>query len=326
MIGLLALAACEVPTAHEEKLFVDWMRKHGQMYSGTEYAHRFSIFVTTLRQIAAHDPIKAGFSLGLNHLACLTESELRARTGLLPTTKLVLGDPRPPLPWPVPDEWDWRSRGVVNPIKNQGTCGACWAFSAVAAQETQWANATGELLVLSEQNLIDCGTESFGCQGGRITDPFDYVIAHQKGQWIGEYDYPYRERDQNCRYDPSKTVERTLGWFRPAVGFNFTSNETELMAYIYANGVASTSINSAFFGFKYYSEGVFDPATTSFGGCVPDVIDHAVAIVGYGATDKPFWIIRNSWGTGWGENGYMRLVRNKNMCGVGLDVVTPVVR
>jgi cathepsin L len=212
---------------------------------------------------------------------------------------------------------------VVNPIKNQGNCGGCWAFSVIQAQETQWALVKGTLYTLSEQNLVDCVTTSFGCTGGYQAETVEWVIANQSGLFNLEVDYPFMGRDGGtCKYDPSKALAPVARYFRPTT----TLNETETAAALVQYGAQSIAIDAGMFSFRQYKGGIFSSTE-----CGTTSTDHAISIVGYGTEPNgtynsiDFWIVRNSYGPNWGEKGYVRMKRGINQCALATDVFTPQV-
>lgn len=205
------------------------------------------------------------------------------------------------------DSLDWRQLGAVSKIKDQGVvCGSCWAFSVTALTESHHFIKTKELLDLSEQQLVDCVFENVGCEGGTISETFNYIIHN--GIAASE-EYPYKEKEGKCQssYVDSTAVEMYgHAWLY--------GDEENLKLAIDQFGPVGVSINAGLKSFQFYSSGIFDD---------PDCVtspNHAVVIVGYdidNQTGMDYWIIKNSWSDKWGEAGYMRLIRNKNgICGI----------
>lgn len=216
------------------------------------------------------------------------------------------------------DSFDWRDKNVVNPIKDQGQCGSCWAFSAVQAQESKWAIVHKELLTLSEQNLVDCVTKCDGCNGGNEADAYDYVIKTQKGLWNLEKDYPYKAIDGTCQFNEEKGVAKIVSYYRPTT----TESEDTVGGALAADGVVSVAIDASNWSFQLYSSGIYDEPS-----CDPHQLDHAVGLVGFGVENNvKYWIVRNSWGTSWGEKGYIRMIRGmNNQCGIATDAIIPMI-
>ncbi|ALC42822.1 CG6357 [Drosophila busckii] len=218
----------------------------------------------------------------------------------------------------VPDSIDWRTRGAVTPVKNQGTCGSCYTFAAAAAMEGAYYLKTGSLYPLSEQNLLDCTTVSpysnMGCNGGWASRSLQYIVNN--GGIDYEYYYPYDGALGKCRYNYSyrgATARKVI---------NVAAGENNLKAAVGEKGPVAVSIYSSD-AFNNYKSGVFTDNNCNGRGT-----NHLVTVVGYG-TDSyygDYWLIKNSWGTWWGEQGYMRMARNRNnMCLVASYGVYPEV-
>jgi len=200
---------------------------------------------------------------------------------------------------------DWVAKGKVTPVKNQGQCGSCWAFSATGSIEGAYSIKTGTLPSLSEQQLVDCSSAygNAGCNGGLMDSAFKWVIA-SKGI-TSEAAYPYTARDGTCQ--GGMTPAATISTF-----YDVATNENALMTAVNI-GPVSIAIEADQQCFQFYSGGVLDNAACG------TRLDHGVLLVGYD-TDKPtgkdYWRIKNSWGTSWGEAGFVRFVRGKNQCGL----------
>jgi len=210
----------------------------------------------------------------------------------------------------VPETVDWRNKNAVTPIKNQGQCGSCWAFSAVAGIEGQHALKTGKLVSLSEQNLVDCsGPEgNMGCNGGLMDQAFLYV---EKNKGIDtETAYPYKAEDEQCVYQAKSVGAKVTGYTDVKSG-----DETSLQSAVATTGPISVAIDASSFTFQFYSTGVYDDKQC---GNQPGNLDHGVTAVGYGTQDgTPYWLVKNSWDTTWGQKGYILMSRNKdNQCGI----------
>ena len=217
----------------------------------------------------------------------------------------------------LPASIDWRMLGAVTPIKNQLTCGACWALSAIAALEAQNFFKTGRLVSLSEQNLVDCSKSqgNQGCIGGWMGYAFQYVISNNGINT--QQNYPYISKSGTCRFNRT-----TIGSTASSYVMLPSKNETALTQALANIGPISIGIDASLQSFRFYSSGVFMNRT-----CSKVNLNHAVTLVGFGTdsfTGLDYYIIKNSWGLSWGDNGYMLIARNQqNMCGIANAAVYP---
>ena len=300
---------------HEQKAFLGWMRETGNMFTGEEYQTRLGVWLSNKRLVQEHNAANAGFNLAVNKLAHLTPAEYNALLGF----KLNKAERKAAASLNVaaPTSCDWRDKGVVNAVKDQASCGSCWAFSSIQAQEAQYAIVNGKLQQLSEQNLVDCVTSCYGCNGGLMEPTYDYVISKQGGKFMLEADYKYTGTDGTCRFDSSKGTSKITGYTTVKEG-----SETDLAEKISSLGVAAIAIDASLYSFQLYSSGVYDDSSCSIAN-----INHAVGCVGYGVEgSKNYWIVRNSWGTSWGEKGYIRMVKDAgNQCGEASMACIPTV-
>jgi len=314
MLSFLFSTSLSIISA-DERRFLSYMKQIGQFFTGDEYAFRYGVFLTNLRYIRDFNKNgKRGFSIGTTPFAHLTAPEFKVMLGLKKTREVRSGRKFAAKEgFKAPEELDWREKGVVTPIKDQGSCGSCWAFSAVCAQESAWAIEHSDLISLSESNLVDCLEDCDGCGGCYPYTAYDNIISAQDGKFMKEEDYPYVEEQQKCKYDSSKSITQIGSYEIVDMG-----NENALLQAV-TQGVVSVCIDGSMTDFQLYKSGIYDDDVCSIWD-----LDHAVACVGYGksgATD--FWIIKNSWGEDWGESGYIRMVRGKNMCGITMMAVLP---
>ena len=305
LFAIFAIASSSVYVSTvDERSYVSWMREHNQFYVGDEYGLRFGIYLTNKRYIESY---RGTARLSLNKFACYTPSEYASLLGVKMTSQL----PRKSFEGKsdnYPESLDWRDKGAVTPVKDQGSCGSCWAFSAIAGMEGAWAAAGNPLLSLSEQNLVDCTTTALGCHGGLAELGLGMAKQQQDGKFMLEEDYPYVGYQQGCQFDKSKGVAHisTITMYR---------DEADLMGVVNKYGPTSVAIDALSSGFQLYTGGIYDGT-----GCSTRQ-DHAVCVVGYGSENEtPFWIIKNSWGPTWGESGYIRMLRNVNICGIGVTI------
>jgi cathepsin F len=212
----------------------------------------------------------------------------------------------------APESHDWRQKGVVSKVKDQGMCGSCWAFSAIGNIESRYAIGKNTLMEFSEQQLVDCdiGGEDQGCNGGLMDQAFNYL---QKVGVMGEDDYSYKGSDGKCQYDATKVRAKVTGQSAAP------TDEAQIKQLLFENGPYAIAINAT--PLQFYFWGIFDPYFDFI--CNPQELNHGVLLVGYGVDrGYPYWIVKNSWGTSWGESGYFRIIANKGACGMNTYVVT----
>ena len=229
-------------------------------------------------------------------------------------TKLFQVNPREKVPRRV----DWRKKGAVTEVKDQGDCGSCWAFSTTGALEGQYFVENGKLISLSEQNLVDCSDDygNMGCDGGRQEDAFDYI--KDNGGIDTEESYPYEAKDGKCRFSLTDSSGATV------TGYTTISakDEVALKQAVATVGPIAVSIDASKNSFMQYSSGVYyEPLCSSS----QRNLDHAVLVVGYGTHNgRDYWLVKNSWGEDWGMDGYIMMARNKdNNCGIATDALYP---
>ncbi|XP_047068138.1 oryzain beta chain-like isoform X1 [Lolium rigidum] len=281
---------------------------------------RFRVFWDNLRFVDAHNARAAagqeGFRLGLNRFADLTNAEFRAAflgvRGAAERAGRVVGERyRHDGVEELPEAVDWREKGAVAAVKNQGQCGSCWAFSAISSVESINQIVTGELVTLSEQELVECDTngQSNGCNGGLMDDAFDFIIKN--GGVDTEDDYPYKALDGRCDINRKNAKVVSIDGFE-----DVPENDEKSLQKAVAHQPVSVAIEAGGREFQLYQSGVFS------GRCGTQ-LDHGVVAVGYGTENgKDYWIVRNSWGPNWGEAGYLRMERNINAttgkCGIAM--------
>jgi len=219
----------------------------------------------------------------------------------------------------IPTSYDWVTMGAVTPIKNQGDCGSCWSFSTTGSVEGCHFINTHKLVALSEQNLMDCSTAqgNEGCDGGLMTDAMNYIISN--GGIDTEASYPYTAEDgTSCNYNSANSGSTLASYVNVAQG-----SETDLLAKA-AMGPTSVAIDASQDTFQFYSSGVYYSTT-----CSSTNLDHGVLVVGWGVelnnTATPdYWLVKNSWGTDWGMNGFIWMARNmNNNCGIATMATLP---
>lgn len=299
----------------EWKQFTDFQERFNKRYNNLEEMEtRFQIFQSNLRNIIIHNLDRTqNFTMGVNQFTDLTPQEfkdqyisgLKTEVGSYGCKSFSSGGSG------LPSSVDWRNKGVVNPVRDQGQCGSCWAFATTANAESVWAISTGKLLDLSEEFLVDCasgpGYYNMGCNGGQPDSAFKYMINN--GQCT-EASYPYKAG-----------VTKTAGTCQKctSAGVSFSScydvtpkDQVALAAAVSKHPVA-IAIEADTRYFQSYSGGILD--STSCGTS----LDHAVEIIGYGSQNGvDYWNVRNSWGSSWGEAGYVRIKKTSSTNDIGI--------
>ncbi|KAE9618691.1 putative actinidain [Lupinus albus] len=316
----------KIAETHLMNMYEAWLLKHGKAYNALgEKERRFHIFKDNVRFVDDHNKAtERTYKLGLNKFADLTNEEyrkmylgtrMRGSLGLISTLKKSdryvyhYGED-------LPASVDWRKKGAVASVKDQGQCGSCWAFSTVAAVEGINKIVTGKLIPLSEQELVDCNKKyNMGCNGGLMDYAFEFIVNN--GGIDTEDDYPYRASDRTC--DPKRKNARVVS----IDGYeDVPPNDEQSLKKAVAYQPVSVAIEAGGRAFQLYDSGVFT-------GICGTELDHGVAVVGYGSEDgNDYWLVRNSWGSAWGENGYIKLERNikttkKGKCGIAMEPSYP---
>jgi len=307
------------------ELYELWLAQHRKAYNGLdEKQKRFSVFKDNFLYIHQHNNQgNPSFKLGLNQFADLSHEEFKATYlgAKLDTKKRLSKSPSPRYQYSegenLPESVDWREKGAVAAVKNQGSCGSCWAFSTVAAVEGINQIVTGNLTSLSEQELVDCDTSyNQGCNGGLMDYAFQFIIDN--GGLDSEDDYPYTANDGSCDAYRKNAHVVTIDSYE-----DVPENDEKSLKKAAAHQPISVAIEASGRAFQFYESGVF---TSTCG----TQLDHGVTLVGYGSeSGKDYWIVKNSWGKSWGEKGFIRLQRNiegasTGMCGIAMEASYPV--
>ncbi|KAL0849604.1 hypothetical protein ABMA28_013863 [Loxostege sticticalis] len=298
-----------------DQLFEEFVVKHNKQYEHEEERQmRFNIFKDNLNLINQRNRNSKTATYGINRFTDMRLEEVLQKHTCL-NYKSVTDDSCPPADFspgsdPVPESFDWRDKKKVTGIKDQGQCGSCWAFSATGNLEGQYAIKHNELKAFSEQQLVDCDRNDHGCDGGLMGQAFNWL--QDNGGIESESDYPYKAKDGKCKFDKSKVVATVSG----CVAFNGT-DENVLKKILVSTGPLAIGVNAN--DFITYDGGVLED-------CQGGNLNHGVLLVGYGKEDDvPYWIIKNSWGTGWGEDGYVRVQMYQNGCNLTADIVSAIV-
>ncbi|XP_060702533.1 procathepsin L-like [Hemiscyllium ocellatum] len=301
----------------------NWKSFHNKQYEEHEKDYRRLVWEDNRRYIEQHNLEHAmgkhTFAVGMNQFGDRTFDEFRQLLSASSinkaekmTSKVFTGQQNIQLPSTV----DWRPKGYVTSVKDQGQCGSCWAFSTTGVLEGQVFNKTGKLISLSEQYLMDCSRAvgNAGCNGGSVLAGFLFI--KERGI-TSEQSYPYTAKDGNCTFNQSDIVATCKGSQRIPSG-----SEVDLAAAVATVGPISAGIDAEHRSFMLYKSGIFyEPR------CSTTKLDHGILVVGYGTENqKPFWIVKNSWGASWGNRGYVHMAKDMdNNCGIASNAVYPEV-
>jgi len=311
ILVVLAVAAFARPESEYRAAFLKFVKDNGKSYSQAQFTQRYNVFKSNMDFVDTWNTL--GYhTVGINKFADLTITEFSA---IYNGMNVVSNATYTYVPSVTAATVDWRTKGAVTPIKDQGQCGSCWSFSATGGLEGAHFLAKNELVSLSEQNLVDCSVAegNEGCNGGLMTQAFDYI---KKNKGIDtEASYPYTATGPNaCKFKPADIGSTLTGYTNIASG-----SEADLVAKI-TEGPVSVAIDASHSSFQLYQSGVYyEPA------CSATALDHGVLAVGYGTDGtKDMYIVKNSWGVSWGNKGFIEMSRNKNNnCGIATMSTIP---
>jgi len=322
---LAALGVCKGET-DVRKAFEDFVAKYHKSYdSEEEQESRFQIFAENLRQIEKHNKEGHSYQLGVtefadkkqeeftvDHVGCMTKNQK-------PWSSLpYLGREEFDEEVTLPKSLDWSKKGAVTDVKNQGRCGSCWSFSTTGALEGAWKISSGQLVSLSEQQLVDCAKNgNMGCQGGSMDLAFEYLEKHSVCK---ENSYPYLAKQGTC-HESNCSVAVPKG---SIVGFkDVDSQNMKALMQAVSKQPVSVAIEADQMAFQLYKGGILSQKCGK-------KLDHGVLLVGYGTENgMDYWKVKNSWGADWGENGYIRLKRGvpkDGECGIKDQPSYPIVK
>nr|CAA84378.1 cysteine proteinase [Vicia sativa] len=304
-------------------LYERWRSHHTVTRNLDEKHNRFNVFKANVMHVHNTNKLDKPYKLKLNKFGDMTNYEFRRiyADSKISHHRMFRGMSHENGTFmyenavDVPSSIDWRNKGAVTGVKDQGQCGSCWAFSTIAAVEGINQIKTQKLVSLSEQQLVDCDTEeNEGCNGGLMEYAFEFI---KQNGITTESNYPYAAKDGTCDVEKEDKAVSIDGHENVPI-----NNEAALLKAA-AKQPVSVAIDAGGYNFQFYSEGVFT------GHCDTD-LNHGVAIVGYGVTQDrtKYWIMKNSWGSEWGEQGYIRMQRGissrEGLCGIAMEASYPI--
>lgn len=319
IIALIALASCAIDKEEQQDFlkFQEFCAKYGKNYESLqEYLARFKIFRQNLRRMEDRADANAMFIEGVTKFSDLTPNEFR-RTYLNLDINVLntihFEEAEPILHFGAEENFDWLD--VLNPVKNQGSCGSCWAFSTVANLEGLYYIKYGEHKRFSEQMLVDCDTSDSACNGGLMEYTFEWIKSN--GGLMLESDYAYTGKKGTCKSDSSKYAVKVTGYNKLS-----SDDENDILNYLVETGPLAIAVNAD--PLQNYISGI---ASYSKSTCDPSGINHAVNLVGYGVENgTKYWLVRNSWGADWGEDGYFRMLRGSGTCGINTYITSATIQ
>jgi len=303
--------------ADVQSSFVDFVKTYNKQYTVEEFFNRFEIFKTNMAIAEEHNAKQTSWTLGVTQFADLTGEEFSKQylgkvlqnTVTLPKrTKIIAPQGE------VDPSFDWRTKGAIAPVRNQGQCGSCWAMTVVSAIESACYILTHNLTMQSTQALLDCSgaAGNQGCNGGFIDQSFTWI---QSNPLPAEACYPYTAQSGSC----SKKCP-PIKWCKVTGVKDIPKGDEAAMMTAVNQQPLALAIEADQSAFQLYTSGVIDSKTCG------NQLDHTILLIGYGTdAGKKYWTLQNTWGSSWGEKGFVRLVRDKNECGVADMVSYPTV-
>ncbi|CAK6949332.1 cathepsin S-like [Scomber scombrus] len=321
LFALLCGFAVAIITPDLDRHWELWKKMHNKVYNEqNEELSRRRIWEANLDMINVHN-LEASlglhtYELAMNHLGDLTTEEVTGTlTGTIVPSDLERVTNFVNVGKALPESLDWRDKGLVTEVKSQGDCGSCWAFSAVGALEGQLKKTTGVLMSLSSQNLVDCSIKygNNGCGGGFMSNGFKYVMKNQGID--SDAAYPYIGKRGQCKYNALYRAANCSGY-----AFIPEGDESVLKAALVEVGPISVAIDASRPKFVFYRHGVYRDHRCSHN------VNHGVLAVGYGTErGHDYWLVKNSWGVRYGDEGYIKMARNKrNQCGIARYACYPI--
>lgn len=282
--------------------FTAYKTKYNKTYTAIEEPYRRKTFCENMIVAQKNAQLNKYATFGTNEYSDLSADEFKKYHNLsIPKKQTVMQDSYSTY---TKKTIDWRKHGAVTSVKNQGQCGSCWAFSAIGNIEGQWFLANNSLISLAEQELVSCDNTDNGCDGGLMVNAFEWIINYRGGYVSSYNNYPYVSGNGNV---PSCELQKLNTHVAQICNYDeIDQNENAMSNYVYENGPISVGVDAT--SWQTYTSGIMT-------NCISNKVDHGVLVIGFDDNYKiPYWIIKNSWGASWGENGYIRISKNVNNC------------
>ena len=319
---MIATSSTVVPVSFDQvtikrDMFAQWKLVHGKSYvTPIEEENRFNAWSANYDWVQKHNTISENtYTVGMTVFADLANEEFKTHKGGCTFTNTVQGTQAFHESTVAATSIDWRTKGAVTPVKNEGSCGSCWSFSTTGSLEGLHAINDGSLLSFSEQQLVDCSSSygNNGCNGGQMDFAFKYVAAN--GIEL-ESVYPYTAKEGTCKFNSTKVAFRNTGFT------DVPSKNNDALASAVTIQPVSITIEIDQSVFQFYTSGILNSKT-----CGTNV-NQGVLVVGYGTeSNQDYWIVKNSWGSTWGEQGYIRIAKqsgiNAGICGIAMAASFP---
>jgi len=322
LVFLFALVAASYARPSEDSAWAAYKRKFEKVYTTVEEeGERYQQWLKNMDLVKQHNAeFSNTYTIGINQFSDMSDEEFSAvmLSSLRVPTEKHTGHIYMSKNITVANTVDWRDKGYVTDVKNQGQCGSCYAFAATGSLEGQWFSTHAELPSLSEQQIVDCSRRygNLGCNGGWYSSAWEYIKDAQGSE--SEDGYPYQARQGHCRFERSDVVAQCKGTVEIA-----ENDENALKEALSTVGPIAVAIEVTG-NFQRYTGGVYYNSR-----CHNDQwhLNHAVLAVGYGTEEgQDYWLIKNSWGESWGVDGYVKMARNRgNNCGVACKAAYPEV-
>jgi len=326
LLLIAVFSAVALANKDYEAMFQQFRSTHLKSYAGaSEESTRFQNFVHNMKKAEALQAANPLATFGANKFADMSETEFAARLNGAEYYRRAMAEPVTAVSAPLAERLavagtkvDWREKGAVTPVKDQGSCGSCWAYSATGNIEGAWFVAGNTLTSLSEQQLTSCDNIDSGCNGGLMDNAFKWILSARKGEIVTEASYPYVSGHGVAPACKSTAEVDKLPVGAVITGFNHLERSEDTLAAFAAKHPVAVAVDAT--SFQTYHSGILT-------NCINRQINHGVLVVGFDNSHVPaYWIVKNSWGQNWGESGFARIAKGSNQCLINAYATTAIVK